>query len=272
MGRRAAPQIETQLSLRAGAQGAPFRERWMDLLASLESQPSISAAARAVGLSYKAAWDAIATMNNLSGAVLVERSVGGKGGGGAALTPKGRELVATFRTVREESRRFVARVNERVGRSEDLATLGRMTLITSARNHFAGRVVRIRRGAVNDEVELALAGGERLFSTITRQSTQTLGLKKGVQAVALIKASWVSLDTDPPGAADRNAEPINRLRGTVGRITPDAIRAEVLVELGSGASLVAVVPRAQAEALDLRPGQPVQALFEPSSVILGVAG
>ena len=52
------------------------------LLAALAQCGSITAAAKQVGLSYKAAWEAIDTMNNLAGEPLVQRSTGGKGGGG----------------------------------------------------------------------------------------------------------------------------------------------------------------------------------------------
>ncbi len=71
----------------------------MDLLASLKGTGFDHSAAKAVGLSYKTTWDAITTMNNLAGHVLVERSVGGKGGGGAKLTARGLRLVETFRAV-----------------------------------------------------------------------------------------------------------------------------------------------------------------------------
>jgi molybdate transport system regulatory protein len=43
---------------------------------------SISAAAKALGISYKGAWEAIEAINNLSERPLVQRSVGGSGGGG----------------------------------------------------------------------------------------------------------------------------------------------------------------------------------------------
>ena len=52
------------------------------LLAQIAESGSISKAAKAIGMSYKAAWDAIDIMNNLAGQPLVERTVGGKGGGG----------------------------------------------------------------------------------------------------------------------------------------------------------------------------------------------
>jgi molybdate transport system regulatory protein len=264
------PKLEAQLSIRPGA-GAPFRKRWMDLLGSLESEGSITAAAKAVKLSYKAAWDAIAAMNNLSEAVLVERSVGGKGGGGARLTPQGKRLVATFRAVEAESERFVQRVNRRVRDKSDIATLGRMTLLTSARNHFVGRIARITKGAVNDEVELVLSGGDRIVATITRESTQALGLRKGGEVVALIKASWIIVGVDDE-EAPLKLSARNCLRGVVSRIARGTVNSEVVMDLKGGVSVVAIVTHASARALELAPGKPAHAIFKASSVILGVPG
>jgi molybdate transport system regulatory protein len=264
------PALEAQLSIRP-AGGAPFRKRWMELLTSLESERSITAAARAVGLSYKAAWDAIATMNNLSPGPLVERSVGGRGGGGAKLTPAGRRLVETFRAVEAESERFVQRVNRRVRDRDGLATLGRMTLLTSARNHFVGRVTRVIAGKVNDEIELALPGGDRVVAVITRGSRRTLDLKPGVEAVALVKASWILIAPDD-GVAPPRLSARNCLRGTVRRVQAGAVNSEVELVLAGGLSLVAVVTRASVDALGLAPGRAACAIFKASSVILGVAG
>ncbi len=272
MARSPGPKLEAQLSIRSGG-GTPFRKRWMDLLGSLESQGSITAAAKSVGLSYKAAWDAIAAMNNLSDTVLVERNVGGRGGGGARLTAAGKRLVATFRAVEAESERFVQRVNRRVRDKGDIATLGRMTLLTSARNHFAGRIARVTKGAVNDEIELVLPGGDRIFATITRGSTQILGLRKNGEAVALIKASWIILGVDADdGSAPLKLSARNCLRGTISRITRGAVNSEVVVDLAGGASVVAVVTNTSAKALKLAPGKAANAIFKASSVILGVAG
>lgn len=267
---RAAPSIETALSISASG-GAAFRKRWMDLLASLESQTSITAAAKAVGLSYKAAWDAVATMNTLSGQVLVERSVGGRGGGGARLTAQGQRLVDTFRAVELENGRFVARVNRRVRDHADLQSLGRMTMMTSARNHFVGKVTRIARGAVNDEVELKLPGGEKIVAIITHESTETLGLKKGVEAIALIKASWIIVAVEDAGAPIK-VSARNRLAGVVSSLSPGAVNTEVVIELKGGQSVAAIVTRASAQALGLEIGKAASAIFKASSVIVGVAG
>ena len=72
------------------------------LLEAIDRYGSISQAAKAVPLSYKAAWDAVDAMNNLAEAPLVERSVGGKHGGGTSLTDYGRRVIAMYRAVEQE--------------------------------------------------------------------------------------------------------------------------------------------------------------------------
>lgn len=50
---------------------------------------------------------------------------------------------------------------------------------TSARNHFTGTVHAVRSGAINDEVDLAVAGGLHVVATVTRESRDALGLAPG---------------------------------------------------------------------------------------------
>ncbi|KAA0214561.1 MAG: hypothetical protein DWB43_10835 [Lautropia sp.] len=139
---------------------------------------------------------------------------------------------------------------------------------TSARNQFVGKVVAVRRGAVNDEIELAIAGGERIVATVTRESTESLGLAPGREAFALVKASSVILMVDGDTA---RLSARNRLAGEVARVEPGAVNAEVLVDLPGGGSVAAIVTIESARKLDLKPGRPVTALFKASSVIVGTA-
>jgi molybdopterin-binding protein len=71
---------------------------------------------------------------------------------------------------------------------------GRMKL--SARNILKGMVVKIVRGAVNAEVTLQLSGGEKVVSVITNGSVESLGLKEGQPAYAVIKSSSVMIAVD----------------------------------------------------------------------------
>ena len=66
----------------------------------------------------------------------------------------------------------------------------------SARNILKGKVIKIARGAINSEVTIQLSGGEQVVSIITNASIEALGLKKGQEAYAVIKASSVMIAID----------------------------------------------------------------------------
>jgi molybdate transport system regulatory protein len=66
------------------------------LLRALDAEQSISAAARALGMSYRRAWLLIDAIGRSFGAPVVETHVGGRARGGAALTPLGRDLLARY--------------------------------------------------------------------------------------------------------------------------------------------------------------------------------
>jgi len=61
----------------------------------------------------------------------------------------------------------------------------------SARNQLQGTVSAVQKGAVNSEVSITLPGGSEVQAVITNESVAELGLKAGVAATALIKASHV---------------------------------------------------------------------------------
>ncbi len=63
----------------------------------------------------------------------------------------------------------------------------------SARNQLTGVVSDIQKGAVNTEVGVKLPGGSLVYAVVTNEAVLELGLKEGVAASALIKASHVIL-------------------------------------------------------------------------------
>ncbi len=261
--------IELQASIWMTVDGAKFGSHdRIALLAQIAEQGSITQAAKAVGISYKAAWDAIDAMNNLADEPLVQRLTGGRGGGGTQLTPRGQQLVENFRTIEREHQRFLAALREQADNlAEDYLLIRRMSMKTSARNQLLGKVSAVKQGAVNDEIELDIAGGRQIIATITRESASNLGLQPGTEAFALIKASSVIVLTDDGGA---RFSARNRLRGTVSRVQPGAINTEVVIDLGAGLSVAAVVTNESSQALELAVGKPATALFKASSVIIGV--
>jgi molybdate transport system regulatory protein len=259
-------ELKGMLSLQAGDRMLGGHDR-IELLAKIGETGSITAAARAVGMSYKGAWDAVDAMNNLSSEPLVVRATGGKHGGGTRLTVHGEQLIHAFKALEVEHQRFVEQLGTLDGASlSNLALVRRLMIRTSARNQFSGKVVAIRKGAVNDVVELEIAGGQRIIATVTCESTQHLGLAPGREAMALIKASSVliGLPSDTMRLSARN-----QLAGQISQVTRGAVNAEVKVQLQGGSVMVAIVTDSSVDTLDLQEGRAVVAIIKASSIILG---
>jgi molybdate transport system regulatory protein len=270
MARNAAFRIGSALSIET-AQGTLAGQRRMELLTAIGTCRSIAAAARKVGITYKAAWDAVETMNNLAGTPLVKRAVGGRGGGGTSLTERAQELVKAFTSAAQRNREFLHSLNTRApAPKSDSQLLARLSFATSARNQLAGRVRRIEKGAVNDLVELALPGGEILAAVVTRGSVDSLGLARGMAAVALIKASSIILATTKGRRLSLSAR--NQLAGRVTRVMRGAVNDEVVVEMKGGTTLAATITSRSARDLKITRGTRVIAIFKSSSVILAVPG
>jgi len=78
------------------------------LLEAIASAGSITAAAKGLGMSYRRAWLLVDTMNRSFRAPVVEAGAGGSHGGGAALTPLGREVVERYRRIESTARQAAA--------------------------------------------------------------------------------------------------------------------------------------------------------------------
>ena len=144
--------IEARITLKTGEAPAVGRER-IRLLEAVAREGSITAGARAAGLTYKAAWDALDAMGNLFGQPLLKTHAGGKSGGGATLTPAGVRVIQAFHKLEAEMARSVRSIEP------DLAGAGispfdlfsGFFMRTSARNAL--------RGTVTELVPDALASG-----------------------------------------------------------------------------------------------------------------
>lgn len=75
----------------------------VDLLEAIDQEGSISQAARQSHLSYRRAWDMVDTMNRCFKKPLVISATGGKGGGGAELTPLGKKVIGIYREMESKA-------------------------------------------------------------------------------------------------------------------------------------------------------------------------
>lgn len=250
--------------------GTALSETRIRLLEAIEREGSINRAAKAVPLSYKAAWDAVDTMNNLAPEPVVVRVAGGRQGGGTRLTEYGRRIVAMYRALEIEYQGALDRLSARLGEvgGGDIQSFQRlmhsMSLKTSARNQFAGTVSGLRVGGVDYEVRIRLDAQTEIVAIITQASADNLGLAIGKEVIALVKSSSVMLTTE----RSMRLTARNQLWGEVIQVHAGPVNSEVTLALPSGRSVTCVVTAESCEALGIAPGVEACAFFKSSSVIL----
>lgn len=258
-------QLEGQFWITHNGKNLAGQSR-IELLTQIANSGSITQAAKAVGISYKSAWDAVEAMNSAAGSPLVARSTGGKGGGGTQLTAAGQQLIEAFQHYQREHQAFLQRLGADSRLEPYLQIMERLRLRTSARNQLLARVCNIQAEGLNDRIELELHGStQRLTALITHGSTERLNLQLGAEVFALIKASWVNLL--PADNAPLHAEP-NHLTGNVHSLEPGELESELHIQLPGGAHLTAMLSNSQLSSRQLVSGEQVSVRINPEQIIL----
>ena len=159
------------------------------LLEAVKELGSISKAAKKVPISYKAAWEMIDSMNNLSKEPIVTKMTGGSGGGGSQLTAYGEKLINDYYILKKEYDKFL----ETLSNLSDFSTIKKFTLRISARNQLFAKVIEIRKDRVNADIKFQLKSGVVLRSNITLDAVKELGLDINDEIVGIIKASSIMI-------------------------------------------------------------------------------
>lgn len=265
--KRALPVVpESDLWLSLGGEAFLAGNR-LALLEQIAATGSITRAGKAVGISYRTAWDAVDRLNAAADRPLVERSAGGKEGGGTRLTAHGQALLEMYRAFREEHGRFLDHLRRNMRDFERFRRLTRrMSLKVSARNQLWGKVESIRKNGLKAHIALRVGKAETVRAETTRAGLEALGLATGDEAYALIKANWISL-TDRPAARPEG----NCLKGKILSLDRGSGGAEIAFRTEGGIPLFLA-----AEAGTLKsgaaPGRTAYARFKAADVILGVPG
>jgi len=117
-GGKSLPQLSVRIDLDREDRIGPGK---IQLLENIREHGSISAAGRAMDMSYKRAWDLVDEINRICGHAAVERQTGGKNGGGAVLTSFGTALVERYRKIERDAARAVRKdlmaLKTNIGRS-----------------------------------------------------------------------------------------------------------------------------------------------------------
>lgn len=138
-------------------------------------------------------------------------------------------------------------------------------MAVSARNQLTGTISAVSTGAVNDEIELTLPGGAKLVVIVTHSSKEALGLVNGKEAIALIKAPWVTLATEDCGL---KFSARNQFAGEVTQVTEGAVNATVHIKTDAGFEIVAVVTNESQSEMKLAKGSRAIALIKASAILI----
>jgi molybdate transport system regulatory protein len=99
-----AARLSIRIDLPGGHRVGPGKIRLLELI---DETGSISAAGRAMAMSYRRAWLLVESLNTGFRDPVVDAQPGGRHGGGARLTPFGRDLVRCYRTLERDAARAV---------------------------------------------------------------------------------------------------------------------------------------------------------------------
>lgn len=216
-------QLEIDVTLARGT-GSRVGSGRIGLLRNVAAEGSITAAARKTGLSYRAAWDAVKSLNALFAEPLVRAAPGGAHGGGAELTQAGYRFLGRFENAqRLFARRLAANAPERPG----------------ADNLLPARIQSVADIAGASEIALTLPGGQTLVAITGETNVPAPGAK----VIAIIDPATILLAQSTDGfiSSARNA-----IAGHITARTDTPGESEIALDIG-GTSLRALVTSASAD-------------------------
>ncbi|RXJ86542.1 TOBE domain-containing protein [Arcobacter sp. CECT 8985] len=241
-------------------------EKRIKLLEAIEQEGSISKAAKLVPMSYKTAWEAVDSINNLCPKIVVKKETGGKGGGGAILTEYGKNLIQTYSTLQDEHKKFLEKLTNLTDfNTGSLKSLKRFSMQISARNQLAVKIIDIIEDNVNANIILQTKSKQKMISNISKNSVETLGLKKEDEIIAIFKSNNVMISiTELLGLSARN-----KLEGIIKSLNFSEVSCEVVLEISTHETITSVITNEAAKQLDLKVGQKVFAVIKSSDIMIG---
>ena len=139
-----------------------------------------------------------------------------------------------------------------------------MKYTLSARNQLEGVVKDVKEGAVNGIVTIDV-NGTPVSATISMGSIENLGLKPGVPAVAVIKATEVMV-----GKGELKLSARNQFPGKVVSVEEGAVNGIVKMNVLGGNTITATISMSAIKELELVPGAEAVAVIKATSVMVGI--
>ncbi len=246
------------------------------IIESIAKTRSITKSAQDLGLSYKTVWNHIVNINNALGKKIIETRKGGKGGSNAYLTKAGEEFLNALENLGKSLDRLLSFVSGEDSEEILRKFAKRFFVKTSARNQIPVKITKVKMDKINAQIYAKTDKNEQLTSIITSDSVNSLGIKRGMDAYFLIKASWVTLgvsvsaNEDLNGSENLKLSARNILQSIIKEVIKGNLNSEVILETEKGTQLIATITNDSVEKLNLAAGKKVNAIFKASHVIVGI--
>ncbi len=154
------------------------------ILQTIKTTQSITKTALALGMSYKYVWNYLAKIEKTLQAPIVTTHKGGKkGGGGAKLTPLGKQLLKEYKRVESYLGEILT----------DKTYWEAIGLKISARNRLTGTIKSVETGVITAKIRVEIQAPTTITAIISKEATEELNLKPGDKAQAVIKATEVMI-------------------------------------------------------------------------------
>lgn len=230
----------------------------VELLQNIQIHGSISKAAQAMKMSYKAAWDSVDIMNKLSTKPLVTKITGGKGGGGTVITAHAKELIHAFNEISSLYRNYFEVLSDSF--NEQLSDEIYEEPVFS---RLSGTIFGKKNIDENFELLIKLNSGQILTSIETKKFVIEKDLDINDEINLLIETNNIVLTKQPLENSARNL-----LKGHIIKINDNGINANISVNCGNEDIINAKITSASCEKLDLHPNDNVYAQFKAYNITI----
>jgi molybdate transport system regulatory protein len=225
-------KFESKLWLDIDGSGIAGQGR-IKLLELIQETGSIKKASETMKMSYKAAWDAINVLNKVYGEPLMERQVGGKGGGGTRLTQAGKDLIRSYRIYSKMNSLYLDELNNA--------------------NKINAEIVEVSESYMTAKTE----NGDILSCALLDDE-----LKSGDSTTLLIRPSDIILiDSD-----SFNTSAKNMFKCKISKIANTDKYSSIVLKTEKGTEFYAQITRSSAENLKLEENKSIFILFKTTSV------
>lgn len=136
----------------------------------------------------------------------------------------------------------------------------------SARNRFPGVVTDIKLGSVVSEVLVDLGCSHLASAVITTTSVKNLRLKTGSKVNVIVKATSVMIRSDKESGSGFSAR--NQFPGTVTEVKKGDVVGEVIVDIGCGHIVSAIITTTSINNLGIKVGSKVSAVIKATEVMI----